>query len=84
MARALIMDIKSHKILELEGILNINLVQVVILQMGKLRSGNRKGITQGHTFDLISRFNRNMDLLTPTSLLLPFITLTLNCFLGLC
>lgn len=46
MAQALVMDIKSHKTLELEGILTVNLVQCPYLQMGKLRPGDRKGFTQ--------------------------------------
>lgn len=43
--------------------------------MGKLRPGNRKEIAQGHTLELIAKFDRNTGLLTPTSLFLPFIIL---------
>jgi hypothetical protein len=43
--------------------------------MGKLGSGNRKGIAQGHILELITEFDRNMGLLTPTSLFLSFIIL---------
>lgn len=35
MAQALIMDIKSHKILELEGILTVNLVKCPYVTDGK-------------------------------------------------
>lgn len=48
MAQALIKDIKRHKTLELEGILTIYF-NALILQMGKLRPGDRKGLAQDHT-----------------------------------
>lgn len=43
MAQALIMDIKSHKTLELEGILTVNLVHYPYFTDGKTEAWTQEG-----------------------------------------